>query len=36
MPPRKVIKVLIINYTYYDPDIDKLYQYVKIGDFPPR
>ena len=22
--------------TYYDPDVDKLYQYVKIGDFPPE
>ena len=26
----------IINDTYYDPDVDKLYQYVKIGDFPPE
>ena len=36
MPPSKVIKDLIINYTYCDPDVDKLYQYVKIGDFLPR
>ena len=26
----------ITGHTYYDPDVDKLYQYVKIGDFPPE
>ena len=36
MHPSKVIKDPIINDTYYDPDVDKLYQYVKIGDFPPE
>ena len=36
MHPSKVIKDPIINDTYYDPDIDKFYQYVKIGDFPPE
>ena len=36
MHPSKVIKHPIINDTYYDPDVDKLYQYVKIGDFPPE
>ena len=25
-----------INDTYYDPDLDKLYQYVKLGDYPPE
>ena len=25
-----------VNDNYYDPDVDKLYQYVKIGDFPPE
>ena len=30
------IKRPIINDTYYDPDVDKLYKYVKIGDFPPE
>tara|TARA_B100000242_G_C42923956_1_gene428427 strand:+ start:300 stop:467 length:168 start_codon:yes stop_codon:yes gene_type:complete len=35
MHPSKVIKDLIINDNYYDPDVDKLYQYVKLGDFPP-
>ena len=34
MHTSKVIKDPIINDTYYDPDVDKLYQYVKIGDFP--
>ena len=29
MHPSKVIKDPIINDTYYDPDVDKLYQYVK-------
>ena len=36
MHPRKVIKYPTINDTYYDPDVDKLYQDVKIGDFPPE
>ena len=36
MHPSKVIKYPIINDTYYDQDADKLYQYVKIGDFPPE
>ncbi len=36
MHPSKVIKDPKINDTYYDPDVDKLYQYVKIGDFPPE
>ena len=36
MHPSKVIKDPIINDTYYDPDFDKLYQYVKIGDSPPE
>ncbi len=36
MHPSKVIKHPIINDTYYDPDVDKLYQYVKIGDFQPE
>ena len=34
MHPSKVVKDPKINDTYYDPDFDKLYQYVKIGDFP--
>ena len=33
MHPSKLIKDPIINDTYYDIDVDKLYQYVKIGDF---
>ena len=36
MHPSKVIKDSKINYTYYDPDLDKLYQYVKLGDYPPE
>ena len=36
MHPSKVVKDPKINDTYYDPDVDKLYQYVKIGDFPPE
>ena len=36
MLPSKVINDPKINDTYYDPDVDKLYQYVKIGDFPPE
>ncbi len=36
MHPSKVVKDPKINDTYYDPDFDKLYQYVKIGDFPPE
>ena len=36
MHPSKVITDPRINDTYYDPDLDKLYQYVKIGDFPPE
>ena len=36
MHPSKVITDPRINDTYYDPDVDKLYQYVKIGDFPPE
>ncbi len=36
MHPSKVVKDPIINDTYYDPDVDKLYQYVKIGDFLPE
>ena len=36
MHPSKVIKDPKINDTYYDPDFDKLYQYVKIGDYPPE
>ena len=36
MHPSKVIKDPKINDTFYDPDVDKLYQYVKIGDFPPE
>ena len=31
MHPSKVIKDPKINDTYYDPDLDKLYQYVKLG-----
>ena len=36
MHPSKVVKDSKINDTYYDPDVDKLYQYVKIGDFSPE
>ena len=36
MHPSKVVKDPKINDTYYDPDVNKLYQYVKIGDFPPE
>ena len=36
MHPSKVINDPKINDTYYDPDVDKLYQYEKIGDFPPE
>ena len=36
MHPSKVVKDPKINDTYYDPDVDKLYQYVKIGDFSPE
>ena len=36
MHPSKVVKDPKINDTFYDPDVDKLYQYVKIGDFPPE
>ncbi len=36
MHPSKVVKDPKINDTYYDPDVDKLYQYVKIGDFTPE
>ena len=36
MHPSKVITDPRINDTYYDPDLDKLYQYVKIGDLPPE
>ena len=36
MHPSKVIKDSKINYTYYDPDLDKLYQYVKLGDYSPE
>ena len=36
MHPNKVIKDPKINDTYYDPDLDKLYQYVKLGDYPPE
>ena len=36
MHPSKVIKDPKINDTYYDPDLDKLYQYVKLGDYPPE
>ena len=36
MHPSKVIKDLIINYTYNYPEVDKLYKNVKIGDYPPR
>ena len=36
MHPSKVIKDPIINDIYYDPEFDKLYQYVKIGDYPPE
>ena len=36
MHPSKVVKDPKIKDTYYDPDVDKLYQYVKIGDFPPE
>ncbi len=36
MHPSKVVKDPKINDTYYDPNVDKLYQYVKIGDFPPE
>ena len=32
MHPSKVITDPRINDTYYDPDLDKLYQYVKVGD----
>ena len=32
MHPSKVITDPRINDTYYDPDLDKLYQYVKLGD----
>ena len=36
MHPSKVIKDPKINDTYYDPDLDKLNQYVKLGDYPPE
>ena len=36
MHPSKVIKDPKINETYYDPDVDKLYQYVKLGEYPPE
>ena len=36
MHPSKVIKDPKINDTYYDPDLDKLYQYVKLGNYPPE
>ena len=36
MHPSKVVKDPKINDTYYDPDVDKLYQYVKICDFSPE
>ena len=36
MHPSKVITDPRINDTYYDPDLDKLYQYVKLGDYPPE
>ncbi len=36
MHPSKVVKDPKINDTYYDLDVDKLYQYVKIGDLPPE
>ena len=36
MHPSKVVKDPKINDTFYDPDVDKLYQYVKIGDFSPE
>ena len=36
MHPGKVITDPRINDTYYDPDLDKLYQYVKFGDYPPE
>ena len=36
MHPSKVVKDPKLNDTYYDPDVDKLYQYVKIGDFTPE
>ena len=36
MHPGKVVKDPKINDTYYDPDVDKFYQYLKIGDFSPE
>ncbi len=36
MHPSKIIKDPISNYSYYDLDVDKLYQYFKIGEFPPE
>ncbi len=36
MHPSKVRTDPRINDTYYDPDLDKLYQYVKLGDYPPE
>ena len=36
MHPGKVITDPRINDTYYDPDLDKLYQYVKLGDYFPE
>ncbi len=36
MHPSKVVKDPKINNTYYDPDVDKLYQYIKLGDNPPE
>ena len=34
MHPSKVIIDPRINDTYYDPDLDKLYQNIKLGDYP--
>tara|TARA_B100001093_G_C26704376_1_gene960535 strand:- start:930 stop:1103 length:174 start_codon:yes stop_codon:yes gene_type:complete len=34
MHPSKVILDPRINDTYYDPDLDKLNQAIKLGDYP--
>ncbi len=34
MHPSKVILDPRINDTDYDPGLDKLYKYIKLGDYP--
>ncbi len=34
MHPKDIVKEPQINDLYFDPDEVKLYQYVKLGDFP--